>query len=142
MSYPQIDMFKYKESLYIQMKNYFPRIARYLLAVLLLFFGANGMFNFMTPPPFPESTLAFWGGLASTGYFLPFMGGTLFVVGVMLAINKWVPLGLVILAPLSVNILLYHLFMDIATIFMAVPVIGLNIYLGYVYFDAYRKMFV
>jgi len=116
-------------------------IARWLLGLILLFFGANGLFNFMTPPPPKPAVEAFWNGLMSTGYFLPFMSVVMLVVGLMLVLNKWVPLALVILAPISVQIILFHVFLDLGTIVPGLVVTALNVYLGIVNFDAYRPMF-
>ena len=123
------------------MKINVPKIGRYILGVVLVFFGSNSLFPFFTPPPSPEKAQAFWAGLAPTGYFIPFLGLVLVVVGLMLLFNKWVPLALVILAPISVQILLFHLFLDPGTILLGLIVVLLNLYLGVKNFKAYKPMF-
>jgi putative oxidoreductase len=35
------------------------------------------------------------------------------VIGIFLLLNKWVAFSLIVLVPISVNILLFHLFLDI-----------------------------
>lgn len=116
-------------------------IARWLVALPLLFFGLNSFFNFMTPPPMEGNIATFMNGLIATGYFLPFLGLAYIFIAILLIFNKWVPLALVILAPISIQIMLYHIFLDLATTLPGLIIFLLNIYLGIKHFDAYRPMF-
>ncbi len=114
-----------------------PRIARYLLGTLLVVFGLNGFFNFMPTPPVEGAALAFLGGLASAPYFFPLVKLIEIGVGVALLAGRFVPLALIILAPISVNIVAFHVFLEPAGTGPAALVFLLNAYLGWAYRSAY-----
>jgi putative oxidoreductase len=86
-------------------------IARILLGLLFLVFGLNGFLNFIHGP-MPT-------GVA--GQYLAVMGGTLYihfvfvvqiVGGLLLLSGQFVPLALVLLGPVIINILLFHVSMQ------------------------------
>jgi uncharacterized membrane protein YphA (DoxX/SURF4 family) len=85
-------------------------IARYLLGLVFLVFGLNKFFNFIPGALPPGVAGQFMGALVSTRYI---MAVGLFEVagGVLLLINRYVPLGLALLAPVIVNILLVGILM-------------------------------
>src|ERR1044072_2516602 len=94
------------------MKAKMPLIARILLG--LVFFGAGlaGLIMGMKPPPdTPETLLEFTKGLEATGYFFYLLKVTEVVCGLMLLSGMYVPLALVVLAPIVLNIFLVHLFL-------------------------------
>ena len=86
-------------------------IARYLLGVIFVFFGSNILLHFLPTPPMPPGPMAqFSGVLQSTGYF--YVVGVIQVAsGILLLINRYVPLALTLLGPVLVNILLFHILM-------------------------------
>lgn len=83
--------------------------ARLLLGALLVFSVANFLFSFVAQPPLPAGAMAFMGGLASSGYFFGLLKTTELLVALALLSNRFVPLALVILAPITINIVLFHL---------------------------------
>ncbi len=91
-------------------------IARYLLALGFVVFGLNGFLHFMTAPP-PNSDLAkqFLGELIASHYAV-FVFGLQVIAGVLFLFRRTVPLALVLIAPVIVNILLFHATMDPAGI--------------------------
>jgi len=95
--------------------NKFAQIVRYILALILIVFGANKIpfLNFLPPPGFEPGSPPdlYFQGLGASGYFFLLLALTEIGTGVLLAINKWVPLALVIYAPVALNILLFHLTM-------------------------------
>jgi putative oxidoreductase len=81
-------------------------IARILLGLVFLVFGLNKFFNFIPSGPMPTgATGQFMGALFSTHYIM-YVGVFETVGGLLLLINRYVPLGLCLLAPVIVNILL------------------------------------
>ena len=116
-------------------------IFRYILALALVFFGLNGFFGFMTPPEMAAAGTSFFGALFATGYMLPFMNIVFLVVAVMLLLNKWVPFALVLLAPIMVNVVLFHIFLEFSTGLFGFVVGFINLYLMIVHADSYRSMF-
>jgi uncharacterized membrane protein YphA (DoxX/SURF4 family) len=86
-------------------------IAKVLLGLGFIVFGADGFLHFMPSPALPEGTAKdFMGALAATPYFLVVKG--LEVAGGALILGgRLAPLGLLILGPILVNIFLFDLFM-------------------------------
>jgi hypothetical protein len=86
-------------------------IARLLLGFMFLVFGLNGFLHFLPTPP-PQTGLAweFVHALSESHYMIP-----VFLLqasgGLLLLINRFVPLGLVLLGPVIANILLFHILM-------------------------------
>lgn len=86
-------------------------IARYLLGVIFVFFGSNLLFHFLPNPPLPPSPLAnFTSALAESHYILA-VGFFQVVPGILLLINRYVPLALTVLAAMILNIDLTHILM-------------------------------
>jgi putative oxidoreductase len=86
-------------------------IARILLGLVFFVFGLNGFLQFMPMGPMPTGLAGqFIGALFQSHYFWV-VAGLQVVGGALLLINRYVPLGLVLLGPVIVNILLYHLFL-------------------------------
>ena len=85
-------------------------IARILLGLIFVFFGLNAFFHFLHAPMPTGLAGQFMGALfASHFYVVPF--GFQILGGLLLLIGRYVSLGLVILAPILVNILTFHLTM-------------------------------
>lgn len=115
--------------------------ARLIFGLLWVVFGLNFFFHFLPQPPPPEAGMKFLSGLMANPYFFPLMKVTEIAVGVLLLLNIAVPLALVLIAPISVNILLYHGVLDPAGAGLAVLIFVLNIFLGISYFDSYKPLF-
>jgi uncharacterized membrane protein YphA (DoxX/SURF4 family) len=120
------------------MTKHLPTLARLLLGAAMFTFGLNGFLGFLPaqPAPTPEGG-AFLGALAATGYMFPLIKGTEVVVGALLLSGRFVPLALVLLAPVTVNILAFHALLSPG---LALPLVlvALQLYLAYAYRDAYR----
>src|SRR5579863_4029456 len=82
-------------------------IARYLAGVIFLVFGLNGFLNFIPLPPPGGIAGQFMGALYATHYLWVIFGVQL-VAGVLLLVNRYVPLAVAVLAPVIVNILTFH----------------------------------
>lgn len=82
-------------------------IARILLGAMFLFFGLNDILGFLHMPEMPGQSGVFLGLLATTKY-MTFVGVLMSLSGLLLLVGRFVPLALTILAPILVNILLFH----------------------------------
>ena len=83
---------------------------RLLLGALFLFGGIA--FFFTTPPPLTGDLATFFAGLAASKYFFYLLKGTEILCGACLVSGFFVPLALVVLAPISLNILMVHTFLE------------------------------
>ena len=90
-------------------------VARYLLGVGMVVFGANAFLNFMPPPELSEQGGQFLGLMFASGYF-NWVAILKIAGGLMLILGRFVPLGLTLLGPILVNILLFHISFDPAGI--------------------------
>lgn len=114
--------------------------ARYLLAAILLTFSINYFVPFLPQPAMPEPAMAFFGAMMATGYLLPLVKLVELSVGVLLLANRYVPLALVLLAPVSVNIIAFHLFLAPAGILPGLMVFLLNAGLLWAHRPAYASL--
>jgi hypothetical protein len=86
-------------------------IARLLLGLMFLVFGANMFFHFI-PMTMPTGLAGqFMGALFAANYFYV-VGAVMVVSGVLLLANLYVGLGLTLLGPVLFNILTFHLLMN------------------------------
>lgn len=114
------------------MKAKLPMIARILLGFVFFASGLMGLLN-MVPPPadLPEALKTFNAGLMASVYFMPFLKLTETVCGLLLLSGFFVPLALVILAPVIINIFLVHAFMAPSGLILASILGLLMIYLSF-----------
>ncbi|HEX8811356.1 MAG TPA: hypothetical protein VF742_05125 [Terracidiphilus sp.] len=102
--------------------KYFVTVARYLLAIIFLFFGLNAFFHFLkTPPPPPGTVGQFAGALADSGYVYV-VAFFQVVPALILLSNRFVPLALTLLGPVIFNILVFHILMAASTVGLGVLV--------------------
>ncbi len=121
--------------------NLIATIARYLLGLAMLVFGANKFFNFMPAPELPEAAGSFMGALAESGYIFPSLGVVYILAGILLVLNKAVPFALILLVPVSFNIVAFHLAYNPEGILFAAVVAVLNILLIYTNWDRFKSLF-
>jgi len=114
------------------MKSKLPLIARLLLGFVFFASGLAGLLKLVpTPPDLPQRLIAFNEGLAASIYFLPFLKMVETICGGLLLIGWFVPLALVILAPVVLNIFLTHLFLAPQGLPLALVMGLLMIYLSF-----------
>src|ERR1700683_789092 len=85
-------------------------IARYLAGVIFLVFGLNGFLNFIPLPPPGGIAGQFMGALYASHYLWVIFAFQV-IGGLLLLVNRYVPLAVAILAPVIVNILTFHVLM-------------------------------
>src|SRR5262245_46034180 len=97
-------------------------IARILLGLIFFFLGLNGFLNFLRMGPLPSGLAGQYLNVLSQSHYLYAVSAFQVIGGALLLINRYVLLGLTILGPVIVNILLYHLLMDLKGIPLALVV--------------------
>jgi len=116
-------------------------IARYLLGLAMLVFGANKFFHFMPNPEVSAEAGAFMGALDGSGYIFPALGVIYILAGLLLVLNKAVPFALIILVPVSFNIVAFHLAYAPEGVLFAAVVAVLNLLLIYANWDRFKSLF-
>ena len=96
-------------------------IARYLAGVIFLVMGLNGFLHFIPLPP-PEGVAAQFMGALYVSHYLWVVFAFQVVGGLLLLVNRYVPLAVALLAPVLVNILTFHVLMAPAGLPMALLV--------------------
>ncbi len=125
--------------------NLIANVARVLLGLIFLFFGLNFFFHFFNPPPPDSASKAgiFLGGLFGSGYFFVFLKVLEVLYGFLLIIGVFTPLVLIMLFPISINILLFHFILEPIPVSLVIStvLVVLNIYLAWVYRAVYAPLF-
>ena len=87
-------------------------IARLLLGLIFVVFGLNGFLNFLSMGPMPTGLAGqFVGALVLSHYFWV-VAALQIAGGALLLVNRFVPLALVLIGPIIVNIICFHVFMN------------------------------
>ena len=86
-------------------------IARILLGLLFLVFGLNGFLNFIPMGPMPLGLAGQFTAALFESHYMTVVFTLELAGGVLLVFNRYVPLALTLLAPVIVNIVLFHVFM-------------------------------
>ena len=117
-----------------------PLIARIILGLIFTVFSINFFVPFLPmPDPAPEAG-AFLGALMASGYMFYFIKIVELVGGIMLLIGICIPFALLLLAPIVVNIFLFHIFLDPAGFLMGLFIFLVEFYLLYHYRSVFSKI--
>ena len=118
--------------------------ARVVLGLIYFVFGLNFFLHFIPTPQAAMSAQAeaFTSGLFQSGFFFPFLKSVEVIFGALLLVGLFVPVSLVILMPVSINILLFHAALAPDNIIMSVVIIVLHLFLAWAYRDSYKSLFV
>jgi putative oxidoreductase len=117
-------------------------ISRLLLGLIFVVLGLNGFLNFINMGPMPSGLAGqFIGALALSHYFWV-VAAIEVAGGALLLLNRFVPLALVLLGPVIVNIVLYHVFLNPSGAVLAIVVVVLWAIVFYSYRQYFSGIFV
>jgi|SRR5215469_4197393 len=116
-------------------------IARILLGLIFTVFGLNGFLHFLPMPPMSGPPAEFFGALFHTGYMIRLIFADQVLGGVLLLIGLAVPFALLLLAPIVLNIFLFHLFLAPSGLPLASIVVILEVFLAWTYWELYLPLF-
>jgi len=116
-------------------------ILRSLLGLTFLIFGLNKFLHFIPNPPEPPAAMDFFGALFRTGYFLPLLASVEVISGALLLTGIVVPFALVLLAPVIVNIFMFHLFLAPDGLPVAGVIVVLEVVLAWMHRHAFARLF-
>ena len=115
-------------------------VVRILLGLPFVFFGVMVIHPFAPMPTMPGDPGTLSTIMMQHHWFL-FIGSLYVIAGLLLVIGKYVPVGLVILGPILVVILLFHITLAPSTIGMPVLLTLFEVFLIYRYWPAFQGIF-
>jgi uncharacterized membrane protein YphA (DoxX/SURF4 family) len=116
-------------------------ILRTLMGLLFIFASLTYFLNLIPVPEMSGPIKTFNEGLAAAPYFMTLLKTTELVCGILLVTGYFVPLALVLLAPVIVNIFFVHATMAPEGLPTAIIVVLIEAFLGYAYRKSYAPLF-
>ncbi|MBS3156863.1 hypothetical protein J4442_01675 [Candidatus Woesearchaeota archaeon] len=111
-----------------------------VFGIILVVLGTMAFMNLPLPGFYLPKALAFLQALGDTGYMNYIMGIIQILVGLMFITRRYVALGAIILMPISFNIVIFHLFLDLKTIIPGLIIFALNVFILYTEHDKYKSL--
>ena len=122
--------------------------ARTVVGAIFMVFGANGISDLFfghafieMPPPEEGSFIAQYFSVLSSSYIFKTVKIVEVLGALMLLSGVFLPLGAVLLAPIVVNILLFHLTLEPGEIAMALILVGGETLIAWAYWDYFKSLF-
>lgn len=94
-------------------------IARLLMGAVFVLFGADLLFPFLPNPPSPPGPMKDFVTVLGVTHYGAVVGFFQLVPGILLLVNRFVPLALTTLAAMLVNILAFHILVARSGVFGA-----------------------
>jgi uncharacterized membrane protein len=114
-------------------------IIRIFFGIFLLFFGLDHFLNYIPFPEMAPEATAYFGNLLSTGA-MQMVGVVEIAAGIAFILNRYGALMAFILMSVSVNAVLFHIFLDPAKIWGALALMILNIAMIFFYKNQYALL--
>lgn len=115
-------------------------IVRTLMGLLFLFASVVVLFHLVEQPPQTGNVKIFMDGVAATGYLLTLIKVTELVCALAFLSGRYVALATVVIAPIIVNIFLFHLFVDTSGMPVAVFLVFANIFVAAGNWEKYQPL--
>jgi uncharacterized membrane protein YphA (DoxX/SURF4 family) len=121
-------------------RKHVPTAARLFLGLVFTVFGLNFFLHFLPMPAAPPRAAAFAGALFASGYLFPLLKATEVAAGLLLLSGFFVPLALAVLAPIVINIVGFHLFLEPSGLPLPLVVLAVELFLAWSYRAAFAPM--
>lgn len=115
-------------------------ILRILMGLLFLFASLAYFFKWITPPPEEGAMKVFNEGLEASVYLVPTAKFIELICGLAFVSGRFVPLATVLIAPIIVNIVLIHAFLQPSGLPIAGFLVVANGLVAYQHREAYRAL--
>lgn len=116
-------------------------IVRTLIGLLFLFASITYFLNLFPQPQLNGKMKLFTNGVAASGYMMPLVKTIELLCGLAFVSGRFVPLAVVLIAPIAVNILLIHAFLAPDGLIVAVPLVLGLLFLAFYYRKNYKPLF-
>jgi len=114
--------------------------AQVVAGIMLIVFGSNKFFGFLSMAAPAAEMGAFLGALFATGYMFKIIAIVEILAGLAFVLNRCVALMAVVLMPVMLNAFLAHLFLDPSGIGGASILLVLTVVIMYGHKDRYRDI--
>jgi uncharacterized membrane protein YphA (DoxX/SURF4 family) len=121
-------------------RKHVPTAARLFLGLVFTVFGLNFFLHFLPMPAAPPRAAAFGGALFASGYLFQLLKTIEVAAGLLLLGGFFVPLALAVLAPIVINIVSFHLFLEPSGLPLPLVVLAAEIFLAWTYRAAFAPM--
>lgn len=115
-------------------------IVRLLMGGLFLFASIAFLFHLIPQPELQGNTKVFMDGVNATGYLMTLIKVTELICGIAFVTGRFVALACVVIAPIIVNIFLFHWFVDPAGLPVGIFLVAANIFLAACNWSKYRPL--
>ncbi len=112
-------------------------IVRTLMGLLFVAASIVVIFNLVPKPELTGAVKTFNEGMEAAPYFMTLLKVTELLCGLAFVSGRFVPLATVIIAPVIINIFLFHLFLDQSGLPVAIFLVAANIFVAYYYRKSY-----
>lgn len=116
-------------------------VCRLILGVMFFVLGLNNILHFLKMPPPTDPAALTWITIMGASHWMTYVGVIMTVAGLLLLVNRFVPLALALLAPIIVNILLFHALLSPHNAALAIVALILEVALLVVYFRNFLPLF-
>ncbi|MBX7169816.1 MAG: DoxX family membrane protein [Pyrinomonadaceae bacterium] len=115
-------------------------IVRVLMGLLFIFGSVTYFLNLIPTPELSGNLKTFNDGINASGYLMTLIKSTELVCGIAFVTGRFVPLASVLIAPVIVNILFVHLFLDRTTLPIAIFLVLANIFVAFSNWEKYEPL--
>ena len=122
--------------------QYINHLIRFFLGSLFLIAGLNKVFEFMKPMEFSGGAQKMVSVIMQSGYLWETIAAVEIIGGMLLISSYFVPLGLAVLAPVVLNIVLFHLYLDANGLILSFVLAFFEGYLIYIYREKFAVFFI
>lgn len=115
-------------------------VVRLTLGLIMLVFGLNKLYLFIPVPEQNKEGQVLISAIIESGYLIQFIALVEIAAGLLLIFGRQVTAALLLLLPVTANILLFHAFADKQNLLAGLLVFGLNMYLLYTRRHRYQAL--
>ncbi len=117
-------------------------IVRMLMGLMFLFSSVVVLFKLVPQPELTGNIKIFMDGVTASVYMLTMIKVIELICSVAFLSGRFVPLATVVIFPITVNILMFHIFVGPEGLPVAILLMLGNLFLAWYYRDKYKALFV
>jgi putative oxidoreductase len=115
-------------------------IVRTLMGLLFLFASTVVLFKLVPQPELTGNVKTFMEGVNATGYLMTLIKVTELLCGIAFVTGRYVPLASVVIAPVIINIFMFHAFVDPTGLPVALFLVLANSFVAYSNWEKYKPI--